>query len=110
MVAKGVSPRGTVSLQQAAQGWAAYEGRGYAVPEDVKAVAPLVLPHRITLRPGSDLDGADLIDKAGSSGPAALTDVPRTHRRAGSAPGRRIRAPGLATRCGLGGGLRPSAG
>ena len=50
-------------LQQAAQGWAAYEGRGYAVPEDVKAVAPLVLPHRITVRPGSELHGADVIDE-----------------------------------------------
>lgn len=63
MVAKGVSPRGTVLLQQAAQGWAAYEGRGYGVPEDVKAVAPLVLPHRITVSPGSDLDGAGVIDE-----------------------------------------------
>ena len=54
LVLIGMSPRGTVLLQQAAQGWAAFEDRSYVVPEDVKQVAHLVVPHRITRRPGSE--------------------------------------------------------
>ena len=46
-VSRGVSPRGTVLLQNAAQGWAAIDGRDYLIPDDVKRVAKLVLPHRI---------------------------------------------------------------
>ena len=61
LIQRGVSPRGTVLLQQAAQGWAAFEGRDYMVPEDVKRVAPLVLSHRIALRPGSDASAAEMV-------------------------------------------------
>ena len=43
----GVSPRGTVLLQRASQGWAASQGRDFVIPEDVKAVADSVLVHRI---------------------------------------------------------------
>ena len=43
----GVSPRGTVLLQRAAQGWAAIQGRDFAIPEDVQAVAESVLAHRL---------------------------------------------------------------
>ena len=46
-VARGVSPRGTVLLQRAAQAWAAFEERDFVIPEDVKRVAPLVLAHRM---------------------------------------------------------------
>lgn len=60
-VSRGVSPRGSVLLQRAAQGWAAFEGRSYLIPEDVKAVAPLVLPHRIDIRRGSDALADDII-------------------------------------------------
>jgi len=54
LITRGTSPRGTVLLQHAVQGWAAFEGRSYAIPEDVKRVALLVLPHRIALRSGAD--------------------------------------------------------
>ena len=54
LITRGTSPRGTVLLQHAVQGWAAFEGRSYAIPEDVKRVALLVVPHRIALRPGAD--------------------------------------------------------
>ena len=57
----GMSPRGTVLLQQAAQGWAAFEGRSYVVPEDVKQVAPLVVPHRIARRPGSEMTQEEIV-------------------------------------------------
>ncbi|MDP2720081.1 MAG: MoxR family ATPase [Dehalococcoidia bacterium] len=46
----GVSPRGTVFLQRAAQARAAMEGRDFVTPDDVKAVAFLVLKHRIVTR------------------------------------------------------------
>jgi len=43
----GVSPRGTVALQRTAQALAFLEGREYALPDDVKKLAPHVLTHRI---------------------------------------------------------------
>ncbi|OLS41914.1 MoxR family ATPase [Bacillus sp. MRMR6] len=45
----GVSPRGTLALMKAAQGKALLNGRKYVTPDDVKAVAPYVLGHRIFL-------------------------------------------------------------
>jgi MoxR-like ATPase len=46
----GVSPRGSLMLMRAAQAWAAIAGRGYVLPDDVKAVAKPVLSHRIICR------------------------------------------------------------
>jgi MoxR-like ATPase len=46
-VTLGASPRGTVALQKAAQALAFLEGRDYAIPDDVKFLAPYVLAHRI---------------------------------------------------------------
>ena len=43
----GVSPRGTIALMRAAQGWAAMQGRSYILPDDVKAVCMDVLAHRV---------------------------------------------------------------
>ena len=43
----GVSPRGTVALYRAAQAFAFLEGRDYAIPDDVKFLAPYVLCHRM---------------------------------------------------------------
>ena len=43
----GVSPRGTIALMRAAQGWAAMQGRSYVLPDDVKAVCMDVLAHRV---------------------------------------------------------------
>ncbi|MBE9118515.1 MoxR family ATPase [Lusitaniella coriacea LEGE 07157] len=43
----GVSPRGTVALQRATQALAFLEGRDYAIPDDVKFLAPHVLSHRL---------------------------------------------------------------
>ncbi|MDP6512693.1 MAG: hypothetical protein QF878_05875, partial [SAR202 cluster bacterium] len=60
-ISSGVSPRGTVLLQRASQAWAAMEGRIYAVPEDVKHVAPMVLPHRMAVRAAGQVDAEELI-------------------------------------------------
>ena len=46
-ISLGVSPRGTVMLQRTSQAFAFLEGRDYAIPNDVKSLAPYVLSHRI---------------------------------------------------------------
>lgn len=43
----GVSPRGTLALLRAAQGYALVQGRTYVVPEDFKEIAHYVLCHRL---------------------------------------------------------------
>lgn len=43
----GVSPRGTVTLQRAAQSLAFLEYRDYVLPDDIKRLVPYVLNHRI---------------------------------------------------------------
>ncbi|KYC40104.1 magnesium chelatase [Scytonema hofmannii PCC 7110] len=43
----GASPRGTVALQRATQALAFLLGRDYAIPDDVKFLAPYVLCHRL---------------------------------------------------------------
>ena len=57
----GVSPRGAVSLLRAAQGWAAFGGRNFVVPEDVKEVAPMVLSHRILVDSNAGMATEDII-------------------------------------------------
>lgn len=50
----GVSPRGTLALLRAAQGYAMVEGRDYVVPEDIKTVAIPVLAHRLVTDQDND--------------------------------------------------------
>ena len=45
---RGVSTRGAQALYSAAQATAAFAGRDYVIPEDVKSMAPHVLSHRIS--------------------------------------------------------------
>jgi MoxR-like ATPase len=45
----GASPRATIALTLAAKAWAFMQGRGYVTPQDVKAIAPDVLRHRVAL-------------------------------------------------------------
>jgi MoxR-like ATPase len=49
LVAYGASPRASIYLAQAARAHAFLRGRQYVVPEDVKAMAPDVLRHRVLL-------------------------------------------------------------
>ena len=60
-IAPGVSPRGGVHLQRAAQAVAAMRGDDYVAPEHVKAVAIPVLAHRIALLSGTPVSTADVI-------------------------------------------------
>ena len=51
----GASPRGTLFLARAGQARAAFGGRSYVLPDDVKDVAVPVLAHRIIVSPGARL-------------------------------------------------------
>jgi len=50
----GVSPRGTLALLRASQGYAMVCGRDYIVPEDIKKVAIPVLAHRLLAEDSSE--------------------------------------------------------
>jgi MoxR-like ATPase len=66
LVAFGGSPRASISLAQAARAHAFLRGRGYVVPEDVRALAPDVLRHRIVLTfeaEAEDLTTDDVVSK-----------------------------------------------
>jgi MoxR-like ATPase len=49
MISWGASPRASISLAQAAKAYAFIKRRGYVIPEDVRAVCPDVLRHRVGL-------------------------------------------------------------
>jgi MoxR-like ATPase len=49
LIAFGGSPRASIALAQAARAHAFLRGRAYVVPEDVRALAPDVLRHRVGL-------------------------------------------------------------
>ncbi len=57
----GVSPRGTLALLRASQGYALVSGREYVVPEDIKYVAVPVLAHRMLTEFGSGKANEDHI-------------------------------------------------
>ena len=50
----GASPRATLHLVRAAKARAAVHGRDYVLPDDVDALAPVVLPHRLIPMRGAD--------------------------------------------------------
>jgi len=51
----GGSPRASMALSRCAQSFAAINGYGFVLPDDVKQVLPYVLGHRVILRPESRL-------------------------------------------------------
>ncbi len=53
----GLSPRGSLALLRAGQSRAVAAGRAYVVPQDVKAVAPSVMGHRLILTADADVAG-----------------------------------------------------
>jgi MoxR-like ATPase len=68
----GGSPRATVALLRAARGAALLDGRDFATPDDVKAMAPAVLRHRVRVAPELEVDGRTADDVV----QALLTRVP----------------------------------
>jgi MoxR-like ATPase len=62
----GASPRGALTLFRTAQARAAIHSRDYVIPDDVKALAPATLGHRIIISPAARLRGAvasDILDE-----------------------------------------------
>jgi MoxR-like ATPase len=56
-VALGASPRGSLALYKTSQALAALRGRDYVIPDDIKALIPLTLAHRLIIKPESQLRG-----------------------------------------------------
>ncbi len=52
-VSLGASPRGSLVLYRTAQARAAVAGRDYVIPDDVKALAPACLAHRMIVSPSA---------------------------------------------------------
>jgi MoxR-like ATPase len=52
----GASPRATLGLTQAAKAWALLSGRPFVAPDDIRAVAPSVLTHRIIVTAEAEND------------------------------------------------------
>jgi MoxR-like ATPase len=55
----GTSPRATIFLARAARALAYLEGRDFVLPDDVKAVAPSVMRHRLRTTYEADAKGID---------------------------------------------------
>ncbi len=63
-VRTGLSPRAGLALQRCAQAWAFAAARDMVVPEDVQAVAPSVMAHRLNAASnGLDDNGLSLTEK-----------------------------------------------
>jgi MoxR-like ATPase len=55
----GASPRAALSIMLVAQAAAAFDGRDFLVPDDVKRAVVPVLRHRVMLKPEAELEGFD---------------------------------------------------
>lgn len=63
----GVSPRGSLALARAARALAVLDGRSHCLPDDVKALAPAVLTHRILVTAEArsrGIDAAEIVAEA----------------------------------------------
>jgi MoxR-like ATPase len=74
-LASGASPRAGTLLARATAAFAALDGRDYAVPDDVKSLAPDVLRHRLMLSPAAEIDGRQVDDIVADL--IASVDAPR---------------------------------
>jgi MoxR-like ATPase len=62
LILAGASPRGIMSLTRAARVVAWFAGRDYLTPDDILAVAPAVLGHRVFFTPVYELRRAQIAD------------------------------------------------
>lgn len=53
----GASPRASVALLQASKAYALLQGRDFITPDDVRAVAPSILQHRLILTAEAEMEG-----------------------------------------------------
>jgi MoxR-like ATPase len=73
----GASPRGSLALMKLARARAAYLGRDFVTPDDIKAVAIPALAHRLTLAPElwvQRIDPAEAVRAAVASVPVPVLD------------------------------------
>jgi MoxR-like ATPase len=73
VLALGASPRAGIALLRMAKARAAALGRDYVVPEDVQAVAPAVLSHRVIVAPearAAGMRGEDAVERALTEAPS----------------------------------------
>lgn len=68
----GVSPRGATALMATSRAWAWLNGRSFVTPDDVKALAPGTLTHRLSMRAEAELEGVSVRSVLDS----ALNSVP----------------------------------
>lgn len=68
----GVSPRGSIALYRMAKAYALVQGRKHVLPDDVKALSPYVLSHRIILTP----KGKSVLSNTESAIIKLLEDIP----------------------------------
>jgi MoxR-like ATPase len=62
----GAGPRATQALLLSSRAHAAMEGRDFVTPDDIRAMAPPVLEHRLIVRPEFEIEGLDereVVDK-----------------------------------------------
>lgn len=71
----GASPRAGAMLAGAARARAALDGRDFVIPDDVKALAPALLRHRLILSPAAEISGRQIEDVVGAI--IAQIEVPR---------------------------------
>ncbi|WP_230769556.1 AAA family ATPase [Sphingomonas sp. Leaf4] len=74
-LSSGASPRAAAALAAASRAAAALDGRDYVLPDDVKALAPALLRHRLILSPSAEIDGRLVDDVVASL--IASVDAPR---------------------------------
>ena len=76
-LAVGASPRGSLALMKLARARAAYLGRDFVTPDDIKAVSIPALSHRLTLAPElwvQRIDPAEAVRAAVASVPVPVLD------------------------------------
>jgi len=58
----GASPRASIALLAGAQARAVSAGRDFVIPDDVKALAPATIRHRVGLQPDAEIEGVSTDD------------------------------------------------
>ncbi len=71
----GLSTRGTLALYKTSQIRAALSGRDYVIPEDVKAEAAYVVPHRLMMARRADLNVQSFVNTMLESVPVPLEEL-----------------------------------
>ena len=58
----GASPRASIALLAGAQARAISAARDFVIPDDVKALAPAAIRHRVGLQPDAEIEGVSADD------------------------------------------------